>query len=254
VISAIIPTYKSPEALDLCLQSAIRGQVDRNQIIVVVDGFYDINKEVLEKYSNHIDILNLEQNVGLCRGTNLGVYNAHYDKVLIVNDDNVFPYEWDKQLEKVYQPNSLISPNQIEPYPSMFKQFHIKDCGRDPKTFNLESYWKYEESQRGLPADETGSTLPIFMSKVDYLRVGGWDENYELGMVADWDFFLKCQLSGLKMIRTYNCHFYHFVSLSTTTPEKIEHRRSSETAGHEYAKYKWGAYIKHDPQTNLKYV
>jgi GT2 family glycosyltransferase len=92
------------------------------------------------------------------------------------------------------------------------------------------------------------------MSKVDYLRVGGWDENYELGMVADWDFFLKCQLSGLKMIRTYNCHFYHFVSLSTTTPEKIEHRRSSEAAGHEYARYKWGAYIKHNPQTNLKYV
>jgi hypothetical protein len=21
--------------------------------------------------------------------------------------------------------------------------------------------------------------------------MGGWDENYELGMVADWDFFLK---------------------------------------------------------------
>ena len=79
-ISVIIPTYKSPEALDLCLTSAIKGQQDRkNQIIVVVDGFYDINKEVLEKHSKSIDILNLEENVGLCRGTNLGVFNAKYD-------------------------------------------------------------------------------------------------------------------------------------------------------------------------------
>jgi glycosyltransferase involved in cell wall biosynthesis len=250
MISVIIPTYKSPEMLDLCLRSAIEGQQNKNQIIVVVDGFYELNKEVLEKWSEHIDVLNLEQNVGLCRGTNLGVYNAKYDKVLIVNDDNVFPYEWDKELLKDYVPNLVISPNQIEPTPSMFKQFHIRDCGSDPKTFSLENYWKYEEPLRGLSPDESGSTLPIFMSKIDYLRVGGWDENYELGLVADWDFFLKCQLSGLKMLRTYNCHFYHFASVSVNG----EKRQKAEIEGHEYAKYKWGTYIKHDPQTNLKFL
>ena len=76
MISVIIPTYKSPQMLDLCLQSAIEGQVNKNQIIVVVDGFYDLNKEVLVKWAEYIDVLNLEENVGLCRGTNLGVYNS----------------------------------------------------------------------------------------------------------------------------------------------------------------------------------
>lgn len=255
MISVIIPTYKSPDALDLCLRSAIEGQVNKNQIIVVVDGFYDLNKDVLDKYKDHIDILNLEENVGLCRGTNLGVYNAQHDKILIVNDDNVFPFEWDQELLKDYTPNSVIAPNQIEPYPSMFAQFHIRDCGRDPKTFNLDSYWKYEESLRGHLVEETGSTLPIFMSKLDYIRLGGWDENYEMGMVADWDFFLKCKLSGLKMLRSYSCYFYHFVSLSTTdTPEKQQKRQQSEQNGHEYARYKWGNYIKHNPKDNSKYL
>ena len=250
MISVIIPTYKSPDTLDLCLRSTIEGQNNQNQIIVVVDGFYDINKEVLEKWAKHIDILNLEENVGLCRGTNLGVYNAQYDKILIVNDDNVFPLNWDIELLKYYTPNSVISPNQIEPTPSMFKQFHIRDCGRDPKTFSLENYWKYEEPLRGHLTDETGSTPPIFMSKIDYLRIGGWDENYEQGMVADWDFFLKCQLSGLKMLRTYSCHFYHFTSVSVNG----EKRQQAEQNGHEYAKYKWGTYIKHNLETNLKYL
>lgn len=256
MISVIIPTYKSPEALDLCLRSAIEGQQNKNQIIVVVDGFYDVNKKVLEKYGESIEILNLEQNVGLCRGTNLGVYNAKYDRILIVNDDNVFPRFWDTTLEDDWEDGCVITPNQIEPYPSMFKQFIIEDLGRDPKVFDLEKFWLFDyHYASGDKKDETGSTLPIYMSKLDYLRVGGWDENYQLGVVADWDFFLKCQLSGLKMIRTWNCHFYHFVSLSTnTTAERQAERQQSEQNGHQYAFYKWGKHIQHNPINNLKYI
>ena len=256
MISVIIPTYKSPEALDLCLRSAIEGQVNKNQIIVVVDGFYDLNKDVLDKHKDHIDILNLEENVGLCRGTNLGVYNAQHDKILIVNDDNVFPQFWDTVLEEEWEEGAVIAPNQIEPYASMFSQFIIEDLGRDPKTFDLEAFWRFNyHYASGDKKDESGSTLPIFMSKLDYIRLGGWDENYEMGMVADWDFFMKCKLSGLKMLRSYSCHFYHFVSLSTTdTPEKQQKRQQSEQNGHEYARYKWGNYIKHNPKDNSKYL
>jgi GT2 family glycosyltransferase len=54
MISVIIPTYKSPDVLDLCLRSVIEGQANQNQIIVVVDGFYDINKE---EWKRRLDIL-----------------------------------------------------------------------------------------------------------------------------------------------------------------------------------------------------
>jgi O-antigen biosynthesis protein len=250
MISVIIPTYKEPEALDICLRSAIAGQRRNNQIIVVVDGFYEVNKEVLDKYEDSIEILVLEENVGLCRATNLGVYNAKFDKILIVNDDNIFPDVWDQVLLEEYKPGCVLTPNQIEPIPSIFKQFHIKDLGRDPKTFDLQAYWDYEGLVRKSKTDESGSTLPIFMNKYDYIRLGGWDENYEAGMVADWDFFLKCAVSDLKMIRTYNCHFYHFASISTNG----EKRQQAEQKGHEYAKYKWNSYIYSHPETNLKFI
>ena len=248
--SVIIPTFRSPDFLDLALQSCIEGQQIEKEIIVVVDGHYDINKDILEKYAKSIEILNLDENVGLCRATNLGVYNASNELILIVNDDNIFQNKWDLRLNEIYQPNSVISPNQIEPYPSMFSQFRIKDLGTDPKAFDLNKFREFCDTIEKDITTEEGSTLPIFMSKMDYLKVGGWDENYEQGMVADWDFFLKCQLSGLKMLRTYNCHFYHFASVSVNG----EKRRQAEAQGHEYAKYKWGDYIKHNPNTNLKYL
>jgi len=253
MISVIIPTYKEPEVLDVCLRSAIIGQRHNNQIIVVVDGFYEVNREVLEKYKQDIQVLILEENAGLSRATNLGVYNAEFDYILIVNDDNVFPEAWDEVLLKQYNPGSVLAPNQIEPTLSMFKQFNIKDLGRDPKTFNINDFWEYEYTVIDNRIEETGSTLPIFMSKTDYLRVGGWDESYPGAWVVDWDFFLKCELSEIKMLRTYACHFYHFVSLGTeATPEEKQSKVIKEQACHEYFKYKWGQYAKHNPINNSK--
>jgi glycosyltransferase involved in cell wall biosynthesis len=254
MISVIIPTYKEPEVLDLCLYSAIKGQSNNNEIIVVVDGFYDINKEVLEKYKDKINILDLEENQGLCRATNLGVYNASNELILIVNDDNVFPKNWDIELEKEYIPNSVIAPNQIEPTPSMFQQFEIKDMGRDPKTFDLKAFQDYTPIKEGWFCDETGSTLPIFMTKYNYMRVGGWDESYPGAWVVDWEFFMKCEMNGMKMLRTYNCHFYHFVSIGTKNPEQITNSQIKEQECHEYFYYKWRTHAKHNPINNSKLI
>ena len=257
-ISVIIPTYKEPEALDLALRSCIEGQVNKNEIIVVVDGFYDLNKEVLKKYKTHISVLNLEQNVGMIRAMNLGTYNASNELVFHVQDDNVFPKNWDKKLLTAYSDGMVLTPNQIEPIPSMFKQFHIKNLGlgKDLKTFDLEAFWKYEDELSEPYMFEDGSTFPFLMSKLDYIKIGGFDETYPSPWVVDWEFFMKCKMNNLEMNRTRNCHFYHFVSLSSSeiNPEKQAERSIIERESHEYAKYKWGTYIKHNPQDNSKYL
>jgi glycosyltransferase involved in cell wall biosynthesis len=255
MISVIIPTYKEPEALDLCLKSAITGQLHKNQIIVVVDGHYDINKEVLDKYSDDIEVLNLEENVGMIRAMNFGHCNAKFDLVFHVQDDNVFPTNWDKYLIEAYQPNSVLTPNQIEPTPSMFRQFDIKDLGRDPKTFDLKAFWAYEINNMKNEVKEEGSTFPFLISKIDYLKIGGFDEMYPGPWVVDWEFFLKCQLNGMKMLRTYNCSFYHFVSLGTApTIEKQQGKQLKEQECFDYSIYKWGTNIKHNPLNNLKHL
>lgn len=249
-ISVIIPTYKEPEYLDLCIKSAISGQSNKNQIIVIVDGFYDLNKSVLDKYGYDIDVVVLEENQGLSRAINIGVYNAIYSRILIVNDDNVFPKNWDENLQYWKDENTVYAPNQIEPNPSMFRQFHIKDLGKSIQEFDLQKFCKYETEISSISVCGSGFTLPILMSKEKFIAVGGWDENYPTnGVVADWDFFLKCSKVGLQVSRLYNCHFYHFAQIATGTQRQL-----TEMQGHEYARYKWGSYIKHDPKNNLKYI
>jgi glycosyltransferase involved in cell wall biosynthesis len=254
MISVIIPTYKAPEALDLCLNSIIKGQVGQNEIIVVVDGFYDLNKKVLDKYQDFINLLNLETNQGFCRANNLGVYNASNSLILLAQDDNVFPDKWDEILLKNYTPNSVLTPNQVEPYSSMFRQFNIKDLGRDPKSFDLNNFWDYEKTiKQSSKIEPTGNTFPLLMDKWDYLSIGGLDESYPGAWVVDWEFFMKCEMKGLQMLRTYECHFYHFVSVGTeSSKEELLKKQNREQACHSYFTYKWGQHARHNPENNSK--
>jgi len=249
-ISVIIPTYKEPEYLDLCLKSAFEGQVNDNEIIVVVDGFLELNQPVLDKYPNVV-VLDLGDNQGLPIATNWGVYNATHDFILVVNDDNVFPRNWDEKLLPFRQQGVVVSPNQIEPEPSMFSQFIIKDLGKSPEDFDLEKYWEFEDTQYK-QAELNGSTLPFMMSKYDYLAVGGWDIMYPSPHVVDWDFFLKCEYHNFIMKRAY-VNFYHFAGAATRkTPEQDAESTLKEQLAHQFFATKWGEHAAHNPVDNSK--
>lgn len=252
-ISVIIPTYQSPEYLDVCLESIFKTQTLNNQIIVVVDGFINLNKEILNKYPQ-VEVLDLEINRGLSISTNWGVYNSKYDDILIVNDDNVFCNNWDVNLLNKAQKGWVWAVNQIEPNPSIFSQFYIKDLGKTPKEFNLDKFLNYADIKNEDKVENNGSTLPIFMKREDYLSVGGWDIMYPSPHVVDWDFFLKCN-NYFKMWRTFNVNFYHFAGASTRRSLKEDIKSTQkEKEAHEFAKLKWGKYIKHNPKNNIKYL
>jgi len=245
-ISIIVPTYKSP-TLELCLTSILTNQSNsNNQIIVIVDGTYEHNKDVLNKFGNKIQILNLEENVGTCRATNLGVYNTFYENILIINDDNVVCDRFDELLQKHVQnlenDNWVITPNQIEPFPSIFPQFIIKDFGRSPQEFDEESFNKFCKTFEHESILEGGYTFPIFISKINFLKIGGFDESYpsQTGFVTDWEFFIKAEFCGMKFYRDFGTNFYHFVSVSAKSDEQKEKSRIAEINCHKYFEYKWG--------------
>ena len=60
MISVIIPTYKEPDYLDLCLQSAIKNQKEQNEIIVVYDRFLMQFYKFCEEYNAFISFVKLK--------------------------------------------------------------------------------------------------------------------------------------------------------------------------------------------------
>jgi glycosyltransferase involved in cell wall biosynthesis len=246
-ISVIIPTYRNPEYLDLCLLSAIEGQVKENQIIVIVDGFPEESEAVLQKHAKHISVLPYSQNMGQTHCHNAGVTLAENEQILIVNDDNVFPKEWDKLLSSEFDSDYIISPNQMEPNPSIFKSFIVSDKGKTPAEFNLEGFQLdagiFSQNLLGVFTPD-GQTWPVFMSKHKYMGLGGIDPSFPSPAVADWDFFMRAEMMGLKTVRYSGCVFYHFAG-AATKKDSAGHN-DGEMKSHAYFAWKWGQYARLD--------
>jgi len=242
-ISVIIPSYKNPDYLDLCLKSAFENQVNENQIIVVLDGHVELSEHVVSKYKG-LCVVPFEENRGQTAAHNTGVILADNEQILIVNDDNVFGKEWDTKLEAVYKPECIITPNQVEPDDSIFYSFRKLDLGKTPQEFRYEEWLKAEQSFSTDKINDIftidGQTWPIFMSKKWYMVVGGIDPAFPSPAVADWDFFFRCELMGMCFRRYNGLHFYHFGSAATKKSDVVNSHKTGEQQSFEYFAWKWG--------------
>ena len=238
MISVIIPSYRNQKCLDICLESALRGQDKDNEIICILDGYPEESANVIEKYKNDVNFLPLPVNKGMQYALNMGVYNASYDKVLIVNDDNVFPVDWDKILLEDYKENLILTPNQIEKTESLF-DFETNDFGT-PDNFDLENFFSEELDHRKSKLTDDGGIFPFLISKKKYMMVGGFDTLYPSPFICDWDFFLKCELAGMETKRSRKLCFYHFGSVATKNGKEGDKFKASEIEAYELYKYKWG--------------
>jgi GT2 family glycosyltransferase len=245
-ISVVIPSYRNPTYLDLCLRSLTENAMylDKVEAIVVLDGYADESRAVLAKYPD-VNVLEFDENRGQMVAHNLGVMHATSQWILIVNDDNVFPILWDERLAAVAGlfKDTIYTPNQIEPTKSIFRSFIQQDFGVTPETFRYDDFMEFEQkhstSFRGqFPYTEDGGTWPILFEKRHYMMLGGIDQNYPSAAVADWDFFLRAELAGLRLKRYHELCFYHFAGASTR--KKNIDWNAGEAQSFEYFQYKWG--------------
>ena len=241
MISLVIPTYRNPEYLDICLRSAIENQVNKNEIIVAVDGFIEESQHILDKYKNDIQILDLRENQGMQTALNLAVMNATNECIVIINDDNVLCKDWDVEIEKQFQEGYVFTINQIEPTGPGIFNFPVKDLGKHPQEFNYEEFLKYEPTIRNGSLTLDGGIFPFVISKKDYMVVGGFDTMYQSPFVCDWDFFLKLELNNVEFYKTHNMHLYHFGSSVLKGKDGAKFAATHQPAAETFY-YKWGMY------------
>lgn len=262
MISAIIPSYRNPDYLDLCLNSAAENMVnDDTEIMVILDGFVDESDEVVKKYDG-IRVLPLPENKGMQYAINVGVMQADNEYVFVVNDDNVFPTKWDERLIKhvrgllqgraASDPKWVLTVNQVEPTgPGMFHH-HVENLGTDLESFDYDKWLDYERDLIVPHRFKEGRIFPFIVNKKYFMAIGGMDTFYNSPNICDWDMFLKWELLDFWFPRTHRIHLYHFGSV--VTKKNSESEAFAQRYNNAMAEYtwKWGASPHNEPITNSK--
>ena len=90
LVSIIVPVYNQEKWIGRCLRSLINQSMDRKkfEIIVVNDGSLDHTDQVLELFSDEIELINLHENKGLPTALNIGIKASRASNVVRVDGDD----------------------------------------------------------------------------------------------------------------------------------------------------------------------
>lgn len=186
VVSVIIPTYNSAKTLVRTLESALR-QTHHCEVIVIDDGSTDNTKDVIEPYVADGRIIYLYQkNAGCGVARNYGISIAQGEYIALLDADDYWHDEKIERQLKVFRENPKVVVCSTEAYLI------------DPFS---ELIW---ETRRGiLQKLRSGYVVPFLafhsivtlssaLVRKDVLqKIGGFETDYGLMMVADLDLWLK---------------------------------------------------------------
>jgi len=155
-------------------------------------------------------------NLGFAGANNIGVSTARAEHLLLMNSD-VIPQEpgWLTILRNTY--NTLPNPGILGPL-LQFSDNSVQHAGmkanRDPYLpgFLLNGHpgkgWLYYKSTE--PSEQQLLTAAcIFLSKQDYLTVGGFDEGYLIGDFEDSDLCMAIKKMGKKLWLVPGAKLWH---------------------------------------------
>ena len=143
LVSVVIPVYNSEKFLEECLDSILTQTYQNIEIIAVDDGSTDSSPDILERYSDKINIIS-QKNQGLASALNLGISKMKGDW-----------FKW-------FSPDDVMYSNTIE--------ILINEAKNPPSTI-LYSNWNI--------IDETGNILREFHES-NYNELSEYDFNVRL--------------------------------------------------------------------------
>jgi glycosyltransferase involved in cell wall biosynthesis len=242
MITAVVPSYKNPKCLDICIKSFSDTTFfkDTSEIICIIDGFHEMYTDLIKQYAENKNIKFIinPQNHGMPFSINAGVYASETDWILVINDDNVFPMHWDKIISEHTKPDTVLSPNQIESTDSIFN-FVKYDFG-NIDNFRYSDFLAIEPTLREDELTPDGEIFPFVIHKKLFMAAGGFDLVYPSPFICDWDFFLKLELLNINFLRMRNLNFYHFGSIATKKSAEAQAFNVSENIASQIFYHKWG--------------
>jgi len=194
-----------------------------HEIIVFVDSDNQNTTEWLISQKGVFPNLKILKNklpipIGYQLNINHMFYLAKNDIVSYIQSDMVICKNYDLEILKHIEPNTIICSTRIEPplHPSSGEKITY-DFGLNPLNFNLEEFTKYAETQKTNKKTEF-FFAPFSMYKDVWNSIGGHNSIFRRSR-EDTDILTRLVLNDVKIVQIWNAIVYHFTCTSSRGPD-----------------------------------
>lgn len=243
-ISILIPTLNNVEYMKIIIASIRKHTMNPYEILVYANDMSVGMREYASKES--FDVFEYShKNEGIAFAVNALAKRATGDIVFYLNDDMYVALGWDEALVRKIDDNifyQYLTPCMFEPRwknPTMNSPFNY---GRTPETWQEQKFLSEWKNLRLIKEDIISGSIPTFVKKELWNRVGGYDEEYWPGFGTDPDFIAKIYFAAKKEGKPHEFRgvadsgIYHFQCIST---ERTENDKFYRLEAHKRIKEKW---------------
>lgn len=226
----IIPVYKSPEWVKLCVYSLFKNtdKSDIGTVYLVNDCDDELTKNCLDNLKNkysQIKIIKNKKNMGFVKTTNRGMkeaMNGSSDYILLLNTDCILSKNAISKMMKSCEKNEKIglicpiSSNAANLTLEMFEGFSFMDMNR-----------LLEKKFSGMLFDActvVGNCLMITRSCIN--KVGYLDEAYGMGYGEETDYQFKAMKEGFEAKVAIDTYVFHKSEASFGSSKEKQERQA----------------------------
>ncbi|UNK19767.1 glycosyltransferase [Paenibacillus sp. N3/727] len=210
--SIIIPTYNQLHYLKECIESILRYTNEPYELIIIDNASVDGTAEYLKSAQGVRFRIN-EENLGFAGAVNQGLMMAKGTTLMILNNDSVVTTNWLSNLLACLFSNSqsgIVGP--VTNYISGDQLIDVSYTNTEEMQQFSQLYNQSDARRWSVTNRLTGFCM--LLRRKDFIRLGYFDEGFEIGNCEDDDYGLRARLLGMQLIIAKDTFIHHYGSVS----------------------------------------
>lgn len=215
-ISAVIVNHNGGKEILNCLDALFQQTFPLEKIVVVDNASTDNSQfNILRQYPD-VDLIQLNQNLGLSKARNIGLNNVSSDLVLILDDD---VYVQKDCIHKLYETYDRYGPAVVCPRILLYPEIKIVQCdGAEPHfvgTLKLRNAYRSINTLTSATTEVSGCIgACMLVNRKIALSSGGFDGLYFF-YFEDLEFSLRIRSFGYSIFCETKAIVYHDRGIGT---------------------------------------
>lgn len=248
-VSVVIPVWNEWHHTKLCLDLLQATLGVRDEVIVVDNGSRDETASGLKKYS-WVKVITNEENRGFGPACNQGAHAAKNDIVIFLNNDTAPTARWIEGLVRPFDDPTVGATGPRSDFVHGAQAVQVTELYFESMQEYRDKTREWREKHKGETSDVPfliGFCLAVRRS--DFLELGGFDEQFDVGGCEDTDLCLRIRKTGKRLLITHEV-FIHHVGHATFNANDVDWLEKQNENKARLAK-KHGMHLRANPDVPL---